>query len=33
VKNFELADRIRDELVQAGVTLEDKPGGTVWRRT
>ncbi|HUW83417.1 MAG TPA: cysteine--tRNA ligase [Phycisphaerae bacterium] len=33
VKNFELADRIRDELVQAGVALEDKPGGTVWRRT
>ena len=32
-KNFELADRIRDELVQAGVALEDKPGGTVWRPT
>src|SRR3569833_530579 len=33
VKNFAESDRIRDELVKAGVGLEDKPGGTTtWRR-
>jgi cysteinyl-tRNA synthetase len=27
------SDRIRDELADAGVILEDKPGGkTIWRR-
>ncbi|MBN1344862.1 MAG: cysteine--tRNA ligase [Phycisphaerae bacterium] len=31
-KNFELADQIRDRLTEAGVTLEDKAGGTTWRR-
>lgn len=31
-KNFELADQIRDRLAAAGVTLEDKPDGTAWRR-
>ena len=32
-KNWSEADRIRDELVGAGVILEDKPNGTtVWRR-
>ena len=30
-KRFDLADRIRDELDQAGVSLEDKPTGTIWR--
>jgi len=30
-KDFELADMIRNRLAQAGVTLEDKPAGTVWR--
>ncbi len=31
-KNFKLADDIRNRLVAAGITLEDKPDGTIWRR-
>jgi cysteinyl-tRNA synthetase len=31
-KNFKEADRIRDELAQQGVVLEDGPKGTTWRR-
>jgi cysteinyl-tRNA synthetase len=32
-KNWAESDRIRDELTQAGIILEDKPGGTTaWRR-
>jgi cysteinyl-tRNA synthetase len=32
-KDFGAADRIRDELAQSGVILEDVPGGaTTWRR-
>jgi cysteinyl-tRNA synthetase len=32
-KNFKESDRIRDELTQAGIILEDKPDGTTtWRR-
>jgi cysteinyl-tRNA synthetase len=32
-KNWAEADRIRDELNQAGIILEDKPDGTSdWRR-
>jgi len=33
IKNFEEADRIRDELLNHGIILEDRVGGkTDWRR-
>jgi cysteinyl-tRNA synthetase len=32
-KDFEMSDRIRNELQSKGITLIDKPGGvTVWHR-
>jgi cysteinyl-tRNA synthetase len=31
-KNFAMADQIRKRLGELGVTLEDRPGGTGWRR-
>jgi cysteinyl-tRNA synthetase len=31
-KQYALSDFIRDQLGAIGVTLEDRPGGTVWRR-
>jgi cysteinyl-tRNA synthetase len=31
-KNFALADGIRKGLAEVGVTLEDRPDGTLWRR-
>jgi cysteinyl-tRNA synthetase len=30
-KNFALADQIRQRLGKLGITLEDRPGGTIWR--
>jgi cysteinyl-tRNA synthetase len=30
-KDFATSDRIRDELAAAGVILEDRADGTVWR--
>ncbi len=31
-KNFALGDQIRKRLGEMGVTLEDRPGGTIWRK-
>jgi cysteinyl-tRNA synthetase len=31
-KNYAEADRIRKDLADAGILLEDEPGGTTWRR-
>jgi cysteinyl-tRNA synthetase len=31
-KNFALADRIRNGLAEIGITLEDRPDGTGWRK-
>jgi cysteinyl-tRNA synthetase len=30
--DYSEADRIRDQLAQQGITLEDTPNGTIWRR-
>ena len=30
-KNYELADKIRDELLSKGVLIEDKDGKTIWK--
>jgi len=32
-KDWGEADRIRDELVEAGISIEDGTGGTRWRRS
>jgi cysteinyl-tRNA synthetase len=31
-KDFEAADKIRDELLEKGIELEDSPDGTVWKK-
>jgi len=32
-RDFGTADAIRDQLAAAGVTIEDGPDGTTWRRS
>ena len=32
-RNFELADKVRNDLTALGITLEDRPEGTIWRRS
>ena len=32
-KDFDLSDKIRDDLLDMGITLEDKDTGTIWRKT
>jgi cysteinyl-tRNA synthetase len=32
-RDFKLADQIRDQLVEAGILIEDSAEGTRWRRS
>ena len=31
-RDYTAADRIRNELAEEGIELEDTPAGTIWRR-
>ena len=31
-KNFAIADAVRKGLTDIGITLEDRPDGTIWRK-
>ena len=31
-KNFELADKLRNQLSSMGIEIEDNPEGTTWRK-
>ena len=31
-KNFATADAVRKGLTEIGITLEDRPDGTIWRK-
>jgi cysteinyl-tRNA synthetase len=31
-KNFKLADKIRDDLLEKGILLEDLDGKTIWKK-
>ena len=32
-KDFDLSDKIRDELLEKGIILEDKESGTTWKKS
>ena len=32
-QQYEIADAVRERLREIGIALEDRPEGTVWRRT
>ena len=31
-KNFDMADKIRNELIKTGIEIEDTSNGTIWRK-
>jgi cysteinyl-tRNA synthetase len=33
LKDFDLSDKIRDELLEKGIILEDKESGTTWKKS